>query len=159
MKKTFVIISGLVFFAMISCAPKQNETKETQLQDQSQSQLKVISADTLGTTSDVTPAQEVIEQKSTAVVLNPPHGQPGHLCEIPVGSPLPSSLAKTAPSTKNIETAQRLNPPHGEPGHRCEIPVGAPLDTPAPTSAPSAASTGSFAPTVENAARLKSGQR
>jgi hypothetical protein len=165
MKNTFVLISVLFLFAMISCGPRQNESKETQAEAPGQTQLKESIADTSGTTSDIAPAQEVSEQTSTAVVLNPPHGQPGHICEIPVGSPLPSSSAKTTPPTKKIETApkvetaQRLNPPHGEPGHRCEIPVGAPLDTPAPTSAPSAASTGSFTPTVENAAKIKSGQR
>lgn len=164
MKKAFVIISLLALIAMISCAPKQNESKETQLQEQSQTQLKELIADTAVPVSDLAPAQELSEQTRATVMLNPPHGQPGHICEIPVGSPLPSSPAKTAPETRKIETtppiktAQRLNPPHGEPGHRCEIPVGAPLDTPAPGAA-QGSNAGSFKPTVENAARLRSGQR
>lgn len=36
----------------------------------------------LGTTS---------EPSSTEVKLNPPHGEPGHRCEIPVGAPLNSA--------------------------------------------------------------------
>jgi len=81
--------------------------------------------------------------------INPPHGQPGHRCDIPVGAPLeddgdsdtpvqffPSSNAGGS-SGANKSTASsdspELNPPHGEPGHRCEIPVGAPLNSEAST--------------------------
>lgn len=86
--------------------------------------------------------------------LNPPHGEPGHRCEIPVGAPLDSepgdyvepnlSVTPTLePPAPKMEMpvqpeydqslspaemlAQGLNPPHGEAGHKCEIPVGAPL--------------------------------
>jgi hypothetical protein len=52
-----------------------------------------------------------------ALVKNPPHGQPGHRCDIPVGDPLPATASNNA----------KLNPPHGQPGHRCDIPVGSPL--------------------------------
>ncbi len=86
------------------------------------------------------------------VALNPPHGQPGHRCEIPVGAPLDGSGGNNTPviqaqpqtnqspvikSTGNVPvngantnnaTTGKVNPPHGQPGHRCEIPVGAPLD-------------------------------
>jgi cytoskeletal protein RodZ len=165
MKKISLFLSALFLLTMFACAPKQKEAyqAETQLQDQEQ-QFKELADDTSSVTPVVSSEMAEPEQTSTAVVLNPPHGQPGHICEIPVGSPLPASPAKATPATKKIETAkpvekaQRLNPPHGEPGHRCEIAVGAPLDTPAPASAPPA-SNGSFTPTVENAARLKPGQR
>lgn len=56
------------------------------------------------------------------VALNPPHGEPGHDCAIPVGAPLGSS-----PQT-NTQVAEGTNPPHGQPGHDCSIPVGAPLN-------------------------------
>lgn len=76
--------------------------------------------------------------------LNPPHGQPGHRCEIPVGAPLdgsaPASSATTpitleAPATVPTATSAnpmsgnsgKINPPHGEPGHDCAVPVGSPL--------------------------------
>jgi hypothetical protein len=83
--------------------------------------------------------------------MNPPHGQPGHRCDISVGAPLNSkpAPANTQPATvsttpqqpqvtmKEIptttKTAPGMNPPHGEPGHKCEIAVGAPLDS-KPTS-------------------------
>jgi len=87
--------------------------------------------------------------------MNPSHGQPGHRCDIPVGSPLNSPVAKTAaatpaqsgstsqsftvtpPATENAvpallsteapKVAEGMNPAHGQPGHRCDIAVGAPL--------------------------------
>ncbi|WP_343696445.1 hypothetical protein [Flavobacterium sp.] len=88
--------------------------------------------------------------------MNPSHGQPGHRCDIPVGAPLNSPVAKTtttastpqsgtmtqnvtvpAPSSNpvpallstdaNKTVAEGMNPPHGQPGHRCDIAVGAPL--------------------------------
>ena len=79
--------------------------------------------------------------------MNPAHGEPGHRCDIPVGSPLsqpvqnPAAAAPTpaaAPvipqqttvvpqSTAPQATAPGMNPPHGQPGHRCDIPVGSPL--------------------------------
>jgi hypothetical protein len=89
--------------------------------------------------------------------MNPSHGQPGHRCDIPVGAPLNSPVAKagtttgaaqsgsttqsftvTPPAANNAvpallstETTQTvadgMNPAHGQPGHRCDIAVGAPL--------------------------------
>lgn len=86
--------------------------------------------------------------------MNPSHGQPGHRCDIPVGAPLNSPVAKqpvaattaqsgttsqsftvTPPansvpallSTEEVATADGMNPAHGKPGHRCDIAVGAPL--------------------------------
>jgi hypothetical protein len=76
------------------------------------------------------------------VKLNPPHGQPGHRCEIPVGAPLdsdPSNMIQqqmvqdhvqpSAPQSQPGAGSQgvRLNPPHGQPGHDCAVAVGAPL--------------------------------
>ena len=83
--------------------------------------------------------------------MNPPHGQPKHRCDIPVGAPLNSPAAKTttAPKTTVVTTPavasgsnvpallattpeatptpEGMNPPHGQPKHRCDIAVGAPL--------------------------------
>jgi hypothetical protein len=84
----------------------------------------------------------------TAKGMNPPHGQPGHRCEIAVGAPLdskpaakPATATATAPTTlpnfsqqpqpvaPAAPTAPGMNPAHGQPGHRCEIAVGAPLNS------------------------------
>jgi hypothetical protein len=86
--------------------------------------------------------------KPTAPGMNPPHGQPNHRCDIPVGAPLNSKKAEattvkttdiqtttTAPiatpqnNTSSTTIAAGMNPAHGQPGHRCDIPVGAPLPT------------------------------
>ncbi|KQR95408.1 hypothetical protein ASG01_06060 [Chryseobacterium sp. Leaf180] len=107
----------------------------------------------------------------TAQGMNPPHGQPGHRCDIPVGQPLNGAVPQpqtadtqnmTVPannavqidpnsvspgkiavdqSGKQIKTAPGMNPPHGQPGHRCDIPVGQPLN-----SKPAAAATQTVQP-------------
>lgn len=90
---------------------------------------------------------------TTATGLNPAHGEPGHRCDIPVGTPLsqapkttsvtttPTVTAPTvtAPqitttptvqnTTTTTATAPGMNPAHGQPGHRCDIPVGQPLNS------------------------------
>lgn len=83
-----------------------------------------------------------LDQNPKTVKLNPEHGEPGHVCEIPVGAPLDGSLSlermlngndnsnPSVPSDKSpIEINQRpeKNPPHGQPFHDCAISVGAPL--------------------------------
>lgn len=81
----------------------------------------------------------------TAPGINPPHGQPGHRCDITPGSPLNSKPSVSAPTistptinspaikmeqtpTTKVATAPGMNPPHGEPGHVCGTPVGSPLN-------------------------------
>ncbi len=85
--------------------------------------------------------------------LNPEHGQPGHRCDIPVGSPLNAPIGNSNEITTQLNTAQdqtlpatqaaptternnpapassggkRLNPEHGQPGHDCAVAVGSPL--------------------------------
>lgn len=93
------------------------------------------------------PAAQSMSSAGTPA-LNPPHGEPGHVCEIPVGSPLDGSAAPApaptmAPAPPSMIPTQSLtipanggapvpsgsmsgkpNPPHGEPGHVCELGVG-----------------------------------
>ncbi len=82
--------------------------------------------------ADVQPVSN-IQPASAGVALNPPHGQPGHDCAVPVGQPLNSptpTMSTPSASVSNPPAAlpgARLNPPHGQPGHLCEIPVGQPL--------------------------------
>jgi hypothetical protein len=92
----------------------------------------------------MTPVQT--QAQPTAPGMNPPHGQPGHRCDISVGAPLNSKPAApatpatvtTTPAQPQVtmkevptttKTAPGMNPPHGEPGHRCDIAVGAPLNS------------------------------
>lgn len=105
------------------------------------------------------PQVKTITQSTSKTVtpkgMNPPHGQPNHRCDIPVGASLNSKpTAKTAVTTpvtpvsgevtqnvtvkppvpflapqnsENTQTAEGMNPAHGQAGHRCDIAVGAPL--------------------------------
>jgi hypothetical protein len=115
-----------------------------------------------GQTVQVNPNQKNVVTTTTSPVktakgMNPSHGQPGHRCDIPVGAPLNSPVAKTTatastpqsgtvtenftvtpppasnpvPALLSTETnktvADGINPAHGQPGHRCDVAVGAPL--------------------------------
>lgn len=116
---------------------------------------------------NVTPATpQKIEIKPVAGAanpgMNPPHGQPGHRCDIAVGAPLNSApktvttqvqpaitanatssptstnpITITPASTTPVKTAPGMNPPHGQPGHRCDIAVGAPLNSVPKAATPS----------------------
>ena len=114
----YLFIAGTFLFGMASCNENKKNESETTVED-------------VTATEDV--ELKTTDDTETEVVLNPPHGQPGHRCEIPVGQPLPNGSANgTTPSNVEIKTPlmqenQQLNPPHGEPGHRCDIPVGQPL--------------------------------
>jgi hypothetical protein len=74
----------------------------------------------------------------TAPGMNPPHGEPGHRCDIQVGQPLNS---KPVPVPQQVQTVAQntpapvpapaptgpkpaINPPHGEPWHDCAKKVG-----------------------------------
>lgn len=86
--------------------------------------------------------------ENTASGINPAHGEPGHVCSIPVGAPLNSANANqgaTTVSSGSTPTSGK-NPAHGQPGHRCDIAVGAPLN--------SAPATGSVATTTANNSTL-----
>jgi len=128
--------------APLNSAPTQAQTTQTAQPIQvNAGQQNVV------TTTTVTPTK-------VAKGMNPVHGQPGHRCDIPVGAPLNSPVAKqpaantaqsgtttqnftvTPPannavpallSTEEVATADGMNPAHGKPGHRCDIAVGAPL--------------------------------
>lgn len=88
-------------------------------------------------------------QAGASGALNPPHGEPGHRCDIAVGAPLNSQPQPqgAAPAVNMFQDGQQpaaapaqtvpapsqpvaagTNPPHGQPGHDCAIPVGAPLN-------------------------------
>lgn len=80
--------------------------------------------------------------------MNPPHGQPGHRCDIAVGTPLSQPVKTATPAAATAKpgatvtqvqpvatkTAPGMNPPHGQPGHRCDIAVGTPLSQPVKTT-------------------------
>ena len=159
MKKIYLVILTL---ALVSCQ-KKNETPETLSPELASYEQKstsdssnAISAQNsapiiMNNSAPVAPQSNTVsvnQPKPTAPGMNPPHGQPNHRCDIPVGAPLNSKKAEpttvkstdiqtstTTPiavpqnNTSSTSVASGMNPEHGQPGHRCDIPVGAPLPT------------------------------
>jgi hypothetical protein len=155
MKYTIIVISVLSIL-LISCTHSPKEPSYTRTQEQVPSNVPApaVSQNTSADSTDGSIQQPESDAPTAEIILNPPHGEPGHSCDIPVGSPLNAladnpvrevrntSLAPTienaarmgspnrrqsSPAPASSGTA-RLNPPHGQPGHRCEIPVGSPLN-------------------------------
>nr|WP_315030401.1 hypothetical protein [uncultured Chryseobacterium sp.] len=163
MKNTFL---GLLALSLLVTSCKKDE-KATYIKEEATVQppgvamnntSKTALMDQAGIQSNPTPV-------ATTPGMNPPHGQPGHRCDIPVGQPLNSqpntpisqniktdnsrNVIQIDPNSvspgkialdnngKQVKTAPGMNPPHGQPGHRCDIPVGQPLNSkPAPASQP-----------------------
>lgn len=159
MKKIALV---LIAFALVSCQ-KKNETPETLSPELASYEQKspsdssnVTSAQNsapiiMNNSAPVAPQSNTVsvnQPQPTAPGMNPPHEQPNHRCDIPVGAPLNSKKAETttvkttdnqtsttapiaAPQNNAGSTtiADGMNPAHGQPGHRCDIPVGAPLPT------------------------------
>ena len=159
MKKIALV---LIAFALVSCQ-KKNETPETLSPELASYEQKSASDSsnvtnaqnsapiTMNNSTPVAPQSNTVsvnQPQPTAPGMNPPHGQPNHRCDIPVGAPLNSKKAEatTVKTTDNQTTnaapiatpennagstpiASGMNPAHGQPGHRCDIPVGAPLPT------------------------------
>ncbi|TPE44089.1 hypothetical protein [Pontibacter mangrovi] len=79
-------------------------------------------------TTQASSNQNAPASKNATMALNPPHGEPGHNCALPVGAPLDGTpLPRLIRPNLSPITPAGMNPPHGQPGHDCSIPVGAPL--------------------------------
>ena len=159
MKKHILFFIGIL---LVSSCNKENQ-KATILEDDKSSQVTSVDQSEQARTNASQmllpnqPVSQTINQQQNIVPtnvgnsggagINPPHGQPGHRCDIAVGAPLNSTQTtqNVAPTNapQNIEinptsqkvstkvnTAVGMNPAHGEPGHRCDIAVGAPLNSP-----------------------------
>ncbi|WP_291857052.1 hypothetical protein [Marinilabilia sp.] len=167
MKTILFSITFFTFFSFLSCNQAKQDSEQanqaTTLQVPEEQNNPEI-ADSATVVEDETVKQPSPEQSNPEVMLNPPHGEPHHRCDIPVGAPLNSTSAN-----EENDAEVMLNPPHGQPNHRCDIPVGAPLNS-APTNttrqttnrqvqttAPDLANNPT-APTIENARRLNSTQ-
>ncbi len=153
-----IAIAGFVFMNMNSSKSDTTETEQTALERFSENNSAAAPGQELQISGNPVPGQasqgsggNTVPAGTTAPGMNPPHGQPGHRCEIPVGSPLDGSKPATSgsgSSTSNTTTTKTpvttntttsvpsapagstppgMNPPHGQPGHRCDIPVGSPL--------------------------------
>ncbi|REC80297.1 hypothetical protein DRF60_00860 [Chryseobacterium elymi] len=166
MKNTFLGVIAISLLA-ISC---NKDEKPTYLKEEAGVQQPAVAVNSAPKTSLIDQAGVQSNPNLASIsaapgIKNPPHGQPGHRCDIPVGQPLnvsPTAI-QTAPgqnpnnaikidansmsagkvainnNAQPVKTAPGMNPPHGQPGHRCDIPVGQPLNSkpaPAPTPQP-----------------------
>ncbi len=159
MKIRFAICAFLAAGLLAGCKkelqPQESSTDTTAVATAQAPQSPAAPAVQMAPTPAATPAPQqavVPAPAKTAPGMNPPHGQPGHRCDIAVGAPLSSAPAKPAatpaqkvnvtptptvapqtnqpPAILNAPaqaTAPGMNPPHGQPGHRCDIAVGQPL--------------------------------
>ncbi len=129
-KSKIILISIFAFFTIVSCSPAKNDSGQTPkvpVLPQNQVQDNTIDTQTPATAAPEPANLPSSEEKSTQVTINPPHGEPGHRCDIPVGAALNSpavntprqtisnSPTVTAPNIVNnstaptIENAKRLN--------------------------------------------------
>jgi hypothetical protein len=158
MKTILVSITFFTFFSFLSCNQANQDSKEIKGSPTQGINQNINSEEHTDSTERADfdeVEQSATEENNAEVMLNPPHGEPNHRCDIPVGSPLNATT-----ETSENEREVMLNPPHGEPNHRCDIPVGAPLNSPTSTSGSATRTTAPdlsnnlMAPTVENAKRL-----
>jgi hypothetical protein len=160
--KNLLATLSIIAFVFISC--KNEAEKQTpkvvvpfyQVGNQQQNQTLATPQPNQGlypaaSAQNTTTQVQTVAPVQVAKGMNPPHGQPGHRCEIPVGAPLNSPVAvnsttpqvvssssQSVPTTTvtTVKTPKGMNPPHGQPGHRCDIPVGSPLNSPVATAKP-----------------------
>lgn len=130
LRYSFIAMGLLLFIGLNSCSPSKNDSKQVpRLPAQQQSTVQDNNVNT-ESPSPVTNENtgQTQNDNNSGVMLNPPHGQPGHRCEIPVGAPLNSPAANpvqqpataaptaTAPTIRNnsmaptIENANRITP-------------------------------------------------
>ncbi|MBB1149109.1 MULTISPECIES: hypothetical protein [unclassified Myroides] len=162
MKNYLLAVSSLFILSLTACKDTGKEPSNITI-DGTATEQPASAAPATGaeaTPAPNTAAQPATNQASTTQAtgaksnLNPPHGQPGHRCDIQVGAPLdtppgggmsatatPASTAsqgqpflvndaaKSRIAQEQGQTASsgKINPPHGQPGHRCDIQVGQPL--------------------------------
>jgi hypothetical protein len=139
-KSSFVIITAFTLLLFISCSPARQDSGQTQEVPElpsNQEQPAPVNTESVQPTENETVEIPESEQNNAEVMLNPPHGEPFHRCDIPVGAPLDSPPANiTRQTTSNpVQTATPQN------------------SNPAPNTA-----NNPTAPTLENAMRMNSGQ-
>lgn len=155
--KKLTIIALVAAFGFVSCkdANKESNTTDTTTETPAPVNETVPAADAHDGHDHSHDGHDHSHGAETAQGMNPPHGEPGHRCDIPVGAPLNSAPTQPNASTpansggqgflgngdaqapaqpasqQQFSTAPGMqgqpNPAHGQPGHRCDIQVGQPL--------------------------------
>lgn len=154
------VILGLLVVASVAACNKKEETQaaiDVPQLGTTASPIEAAAASSLQS-SPTTYSTPETQQPVAAVAggrINPPHGEPGHLCEYEVGAMIPAGAseatpqptvaaapARPTPINPGIGSAlstplntvvptgpkPKLNPAHGLPWHDCALEVGAPLN-------------------------------
>lgn len=152
------IFRAALALTILSAVTSCGNEDEKSLVDANQAQTNLPAAPLPSadpTTNAAVAVAPPVEQmpSGTSPATNPPHGQPGHRCDLAVGAPLPGAAPAAAPpvavapasnatannssnapklnlpgvSAGGSSASPQLNPAHGQPGHRCDLAVGAPL--------------------------------
>ncbi len=149
MKLILGVITVFAFFVMISCNPAKKDSGQTDqvpVQSSTQEQQSAENANSIDTADVETTQDPASEENNEEVMLNPPHGEPFHRCDIPVGAPLNSSPATaTMQNTTPKATTSQVTPTEAQAQTQTQ-----------PTTQRVASS--SAGPTIENAQRLNSPQ-
>jgi len=104
---------------MVSCKEDKQDSDQTQqvTETTTNDQFAPLSTETAQPIIGETAQNPMPAQNNSDVQKNPPHGQPNHRCDIPVGAPLNSPPANKQPTTGNPAvnttppTASSPNPP------------------------------------------------
>lgn len=137
-----ILIAVLALATLASCSPARQDSGQTQqvpVLPSPQEQPVPANPEPVQPVEAETAAQPATEpeQNNAEVMLNPPHGEPFHRCDIPVGAPLNSKPAGTTRQT-TANPVQAATPARANP---------APATTNNPT-----------APTIQNAQRMNPSQ-
>lgn len=117
MKYHFLFIATFSLIFLISCGPPQQESGQSQeapgMQPQQEQPASIGTTPEQPVESRASQQMPATENASAEVMLNPPHGEPYHRCDIPVGAPLNSKPANASqPATgNNAQAAQPQSAP------------------------------------------------
>jgi hypothetical protein len=90
MKYSLVLITAFAVFSLISCSQAKQDSATQQAPALPQNEVQSTSDNLPQSVKDITAELSSTEQNNQGAMLNPPHGQPYHRCDIPVGAPLNS---------------------------------------------------------------------
>ncbi|HLT64746.1 MAG TPA: hypothetical protein VKZ80_00155 [Flavobacterium sp.] len=97
MKKVYLLAIASVF-AFTACKDNKPEVTSTNAEASAE---QPVSNPVNASNSSAT----AVSNNAPADGLNPPHGQPGHRCEIPVGAPLNSAPPAATQTQTNVQPA------------------------------------------------------
>lgn len=145
MKKSILILSALAATLAFACndAPKEESTTET-----TTTETTLEPANEAVASDEAIPMDQPVMDPAAASApaasssgkrLNPPHGEPGHVCELPVGEPLPDNNVPGGIKVQTPPPASMQDPNAGKPSSPAPVSIMNQSTQPAQTIQPAAA--------------------